>query len=65
MDQNNSGFHDNGGRRNVCIFCGRGQGGGRTLIQSSDGNCICSDCILRCYRVLSVLTASPIPGAEA
>ncbi len=36
-----------------CIFCGRGQNADRTMIKSNDGNCICSDCVMRCYQVLS------------
>lgn len=51
MDKDNE---KDGGIRDVrCIFCGRGQSADRTLIQSDDGNCICSDCVLRCYKVLS------------
>ena len=42
---------DNAGPK--CIFCGRGNSTDRTLIQSDSGSCICSECVMRCYRVLS------------
>lgn len=46
--------NDNKDKNSVrCIFCGRGQNADRTMIKSNDGNCICSDCVMRCYKVLS------------
>ncbi|MBO8415547.1 MAG: ATP-dependent Clp protease ATP-binding subunit ClpX [Proteobacteria bacterium] len=66
MDKDNE---KNGGRDVRCIFCGRGQSADRTLIQSDDGNCICSDCVMRCYKVLSAQGVvkkdpSPAPGSS-
>lgn len=39
-------------KKNFCIFCGEPSAATRTLIQSSSGYCICSECIERCSDII-------------
>lgn len=39
-------------KKNYCVFCGEQSNDSRTLIQSSAGSCICSDCVERCYEIV-------------
>ena len=39
-------------KKNTCLFCGQGSSDSRTLIRARDGICICSDCIMQCYKML-------------
>ena len=35
-----------------CTFCGKTSSNTRTLIQAKEGQCICSECVDRCNKLL-------------
>lgn len=44
--------NQNGGGPLRCTFCGKASSSTRTLIQAKEGQCICSECVGRCNKLL-------------
>lgn len=52
-------------KKNFCAFCGESATDTRSLIQSSSGYCICTECITRCYEIIkrkNKTSVNPVPG---